>query len=68
MVLKNAPVWMGTASGTLLSSLGLIRTEDIFKTVLLASIGAIVSFVISCFLNLIIKMKNHKFKKHKKNK
>ena len=50
---------MGTAGGTFLSVLPNIQSEDVLKTVLLAAIGAIVSFTISLVLKSIIK-------KHKK--
>ena len=40
----------GTISGTILSIAGAITTGDVFKTIILASIGAIVSFVISNIL------------------
>jgi len=61
-------IWMGTVSGTFLSSLSLIRIEDILITALLASIGAVISFVLSCFLNLFLKPKLGKFKKKRKPK
>lgn len=50
---------MGTAGGTFLSVLPNIQSADVLKTVLLAAIGAIVSFTISLVLKSIIK-------KHKK--
>ncbi|MEO0046562.1 MAG: hypothetical protein RL705_1753 [Bacteroidota bacterium] len=50
---------IGTAGGTLLSVAPNIYSADIVKTVLLASIGAIVSFTISLILKRILK-------KHKK--
>lgn len=50
---------MGTAGGTFLSMLPNIQSEDIVKTVVLATVGAIVSFMIS----LLLKSLN---KKHKK--
>lgn len=50
---------MGTAGGTFLSVLPNIHSEDILKTVLLAAVGAVVSFTISLLLKCIIK-------KHKK--
>lgn len=50
---------MGTAGGTFLSVIPNIHSADVFKTVLLAAIGAIVSFTISLLLKMIIK-------KHKK--
>lgn len=53
------PTLIGTAGGTFLSVLPNLHSEDVFKTVLLATIGAIVSFVISMTLKFFIK-------KHKK--
>lgn len=61
-------IWMGTVSGIFLSSLSLIRIEDILVTALLASIGAIISFILSCFLNLFLKPKLGKFNKNRKPK
>ena len=45
----------GTAGGTFLSVLPNLSSEDIFKTVILAAIGAIVSFLLSLVLKLFIK-------------
>jgi hypothetical protein len=50
---------MGTAGGTFLSIVPNIQSADVLKTILLASIGAVVSFTISLVLKMIIK-------KHKK--
>lgn len=55
----NSHTLMGTAGGTFLSVIPNIHSADVFKTVLLAAIGAIVSFTISLLLKMIIK-------KHKK--
>ena len=55
----NNHTLMGTAGGTFLSMLPNIQSEDIVKTVVLATVGAIVSFMIS----LLLKSLN---KKHKK--
>lgn len=41
---------MGTAGGTFLSIIPNIQSEDIVKTIVLASVGAVVSFVISLLL------------------
>jgi hypothetical protein len=49
----------GTAGGTFLSVLPNLHSEDVLKTVVLASIGAIVSFVLSMTLKFFVK-------KHKK--
>jgi hypothetical protein len=56
---SSNPALIGTAGGTFLSVLPNLHSEDVFKTVLLATIGAIVSFVISMTLKFFIK-------KHKK--
>jgi hypothetical protein len=45
----------GTAGGTFLSILPNLSSEDVFKTVILAAIGAIVSFLLSLVLKLFIK-------------
>ena len=50
---------MGTVGGTFLSVLPNLHSEDVLKTVFLASLGAIVSFVMSMALKYLIK-------KHKK--
>jgi hypothetical protein len=56
---SSNPTLMGTAGGTFLSIVPNLHSEDILRTVLLASIGAIVSFGISMLLKFFIK-------KHKK--
>lgn len=45
----------GTAGGIFLSVLPNLNSEDVFKTVILAAIGAIVSFLLSLVLKLFIK-------------
>jgi hypothetical protein len=50
---------IGTAGGTFLSVLPNLHSEDLLKTVILAALGAIVSFIISMLLKYLIK-------KHKK--
>ena len=55
----NNHTLIGTAGGTFLSIAPNIQSEDIAKTVILATIGAIVSFTIS----LVLKSLN---KKHRK--
>jgi len=49
---------MGTAGGTFLSMIPNINSEDIVKTIILASVGAIVSFMISILLKSL--QKKHK--------
>ena len=55
----NNPILMGTAGGTFLSIVPNLSSDDIAKTVILATVGAIVSYTIS----LLLKSLN---KKHKK--
>ncbi|WP_073371474.1 hypothetical protein [Flavobacterium fluvii] len=50
---------VGTAGGTILSVLPNLHSEDVLKTIILATVGAVVSFLISLILKLLIK-------KHKK--
>ena len=66
MELNYPSIWMGTASGTLLSSISLFHIEDILIAAILASFGAVISFLMSCFLNFYLKPKFGKSKKHKK--
>ncbi len=46
---------VATASGTFLSIVPNLNSEDILKTVALASIGAIVSFGISILLKILFR-------------
>ena len=55
----NNHTLMGTAGGTFLSIVPNIQSEDIAKTVILATVGAVVSFTISLLLKSL-------YKKHKK--
>jgi hypothetical protein len=45
----------GTAGGTLLTIFGNISSQDILKTVVLAAVGATVSFSVTVMLKSIIK-------------
>jgi hypothetical protein len=45
----------GTVGGTFLSVLPNLHSEDVFKTVVLASIGAIASFIVSMALKILLK-------------
>jgi hypothetical protein len=56
---SSNPILIGTASGTFLSMVPNLHSEDVLKTVVLAAIGAIVSFVLSMIFKFIVK-------KHKK--
>ena len=58
-MLSSNPTLMGTAGGTFLSVVPNLDSEDVLKTVVLASIGAVVSFIVSLALKYLIK-------KHKK--
>jgi hypothetical protein len=51
----NNSVFMGTAGGTFLSIVPNILSVDIFRTVVLASVGAVVSFTLSFVLKCILK-------------
>ena len=50
---------VGTAGGTFLSVIPNLNSEDVVKTIILATLGAIVSFTISILLKFLIR-------KHKK--
>ena len=50
---------VGTAGGTFLSIVPNLNSDDLIKTVVLATVGAVVSFSISVLLKYL-------FKKHKK--
>ncbi len=45
----------GTAGGTLLTILGIITSDDIAKTAILAAVGAVVSFAVTLLLKLLMK-------------
>lgn len=46
---------LGTAGGTLLSLFPQLASDDIFRTILLAAVGAVVSFTVSVLLKLFLK-------------
>jgi mannitol-specific phosphotransferase system IIBC component len=48
----------GTASGTLLTILANINSEDLIKTALLAAVGALVSFSVTIALKALAKTFN----------
>jgi len=54
----NITLKTGTASGTVLSILPNILSEDVAKTIILAVVGATVSFAVSLFLKWVTKSKN----------
>jgi mannitol-specific phosphotransferase system IIBC component len=45
----------GTAGGTLLTIFANISSADVLKTIILAAIGAAVSFIVTIFLKALIK-------------
>ena len=45
----------GTAGGTLLSIFANINSEDLIKTIVLAAVGAVVSFAVTLLLKLLAK-------------
>jgi len=51
----NNPTLVGTAGGTVLSIVPNIASEDVLRTVILAALGAIVSFTLSIVLKVITK-------------
>lgn len=50
----NTSLKIGTLTGTLLTLLGSITWTDIEKTLVLGSLGAAISFIVSCFLKKLI--------------
>jgi mannitol-specific phosphotransferase system IIBC component len=59
-MIANNPTLIGTAGGTFLSIVPNIHSEDIARTVILATVGAIVSFTISLLLKSLQKKKHRK--------
>ncbi len=45
----------GTVGGTLLTIVANIKSEDVLKTVVLATVGAVVSFLVSLGLKYLVK-------------
>jgi len=68
MSYRELPIVMGTASGTFLSSFAALQVEDILISAFLAIIGALVSFMMSCLLNLFIKPKFKRYRRNDKGK
>lgn len=50
MKVSSFRLGIGTGSGTLLSAFAFVNTDDILKTTVLATIGAVVSFAVSWVL------------------
>jgi hypothetical protein len=55
---SNNTLQIGTASGTLLSIFPSITSQDIEKTIILAVVGAVISFLASLLLKKFTKTKN----------
>jgi len=53
----NISLKAGTAAGTLLSILPNLHSEDFAKTIILAFLGAIVSFTATLLLKVLTKVK-----------
>ncbi|GEP52629.1 hypothetical protein FNO01nite_33010 [Flavobacterium noncentrifugens] len=53
----NISLKTGTAAGTLLSILPNLHSEDIAKTIILAVLGAVVSFTASLLLKTLTKIR-----------
>ena len=53
----NISLKTGTAAGTLLSIVPNLHSEDILKTVVLALIGAVVSFTATLILKVLAKVR-----------
>lgn len=53
----NISLKTGTAAGTLLSIVPNLHSEDILKTVVLAVIGAVVSFAATLILKVLTKLR-----------
>ena len=53
----NISLKTGTAAGTLLSIVPNLHSEDILKTVVLAMIGAVVSFTATLILKVLAKVR-----------
>jgi len=58
MIEWDATLRTGTASGTLLSMVPNILSEDIARTILLAAVGAAASFAVTLFLKWIFRSRD----------
>ena len=54
---------LSTAFGTILTIFVNIRTEDLIKTVLLAAVGGISSFIATLLLKFLIRKMQNRFRK-----
>ena len=55
---SNNSLQIGTAAGTFLCIVPNIASEDLIKTIILAIVGALVSFTVSLVLKKLAKSKN----------
>jgi mannitol-specific phosphotransferase system IIBC component len=49
----NNSIWQGTAGGTLCSVFPMFNSTEFIKTIVLAAIGAVVSFLVSYLIKMI---------------
>ena len=56
---QNNPTLVGTAGGTFLSIVPNLNSEDVVKTIVLATLGAVVSFFISLVLKYLSKKRKN---------
>lgn len=55
MIMFDSTMKRGTAGGTLLTILANISSDDLFKTMILAAVGAVVSFGVTLLLKFLVK-------------
>jgi mannitol-specific phosphotransferase system IIBC component len=55
--MKKMGLSIGTVSGTLCSTLPFINTQELLRTIILAAVGATVSFLVSFLLQKIRRKK-----------
>ena len=55
---SNNSLQVGTAAGTFLCIVPNITSDDVIKTIILAIVGALVSFAVSLVLKRLAKSKN----------
>ncbi len=58
--MQSNSLTVGTLGGTFLSIIPNLNSEDVVKTILLATIGAVVSFIVSLLLRCILKKHSKK--------
>jgi len=57
MTHHNNTTLVGTVGGTFLSIVPNLHSDDLIKTILLATVGAVISFTISLLLKILLKKK-----------